>query len=558
MSKKWIERSVIYKILFIVICFAIVDFVIGSTLKEQVLREEIHTLWQIDYNGDTYQTWDIEDKRFFEICKGDHIEITGILPESRFEQNVLDFAFYCSVVHVLLDGEEVAEYGEYEAAKGTAVGSGIFQTNLPDYCSGKELKITLDVQKDSAFTKLMPIYMSEARFVARNLLYMNLRSANTIVVLLFLVLIELIAMVYFRKSMKYVLMLFYSAGFSFSIAVWMFCYSGLMGIFSDNYTLGIEIEYMGLYFTPVFVLSFLAEFIKNEKDMKYAIWTKWYARVYLVFDMVVIVLCQMNLLHLTQTLSAFHVLLIAASIFCIYVIYKSRNEITKAYDGIYFYGVLLVLCTVVLEIIRYFSDRYVTAAGSLSESFLPYGILMIAVMMLMGLATTLRKIVITQRENELLRHMAYTDALTKIHNRAFCEERLDYYNEHQKPVTIISMDLNLFKKVNDTYGHHVGDELLCCFAKALESVFGEMGTVGRMGGDEFIVIMDYRSYDMVGKQMERFQECIDRENRLANKPYQISVSYGIADNHDHAQMNAWKVYEEADQNMYAYKRNMEG
>ena len=84
----------------------------------------------------------------------------------------------------------------------------------------------------------------------------------------------------------------------------------------------------------------------------------------------------------------------------------------------------------------------------------------------------------------------YTDPLTKGNSRAACYDLIDSLeNRRKQAVTIMYMDLNRFKYVNDTYGHDKGDQLLCTFSEALEKTFGQIGFVGRMGGDEFIVYL---------------------------------------------------------------------
>ena len=80
--------------------------------------------------------------------------------------------------------------------------------------------------------------------------------------------------------------------------------------------------------------------------------------------------------------------------------------------------------------------------------------------------------------------MAYTDNLTGLYNRRFCEERLKSYRYNNIPFTIINFDMNGLKATNDTHGHSSGDKLIKGFADILTKSFGDKGIVGRMGGDE--------------------------------------------------------------------------
>ena len=63
--------------------------------------------------------------------------------------------------------------------------------------------------------------------------------------------------------------------------------------------------------------------------------------------------------------------------------------------------------------------------------------------------------------------------------------------QNKNPVIIFNFDLDSFKQINDTQGHHVGDEVLIAFVDILKRVFSQSAFVGRTGDDEFIVVADY-------------------------------------------------------------------
>lgn len=87
-----------------------------------------------------------------------------------------------------------------------------------------------------------------------------------------------------------------------------------------------------------------------------------------------------------------------------------------------------------------------------------------------------------------LKHLAFTDALTGIKNRLSLFHDCDRLINANKSFTIIYMDLNKLKKVNDTYGHSVGDDYLKQFVKATIDAIGDKGSLYRMSGDEFVCI----------------------------------------------------------------------
>lgn len=100
-----------------------------------------------------------------------------------------------------------------------------------------------------------------------------------------------------------------------------------------------------------------------------------------------------------------------------------------------------------------------------------------------------------QKRNERqIQHLANHDPLTDLPNRTLLEDRMQHALEQARrsrsEVGVLFMDLNRFKIINDSLGHDVGDELLCAIARRLKSGVREVDTVARIGGDEFVVILE--------------------------------------------------------------------
>ena len=90
------------------------------------------------------------------------------------------------------------------------------------------------------------------------------------------------------------------------------------------------------------------------------------------------------------------------------------------------------------------------------------------------------------------------DSLTKVVLRKFILDYALYLINQKTPFSFLIIDIDNFKRINDNYGHQVGDEVLVMFAKKLATVVGNDGLVGRYGGDEFIVILPHKNnYDDV-------------------------------------------------------------
>ncbi len=108
------------------------------------------------------------------------------------------------------------------------------------------------------------------------------------------------------------------------------------------------------------------------------------------------------------------------------------------------------------------------------------------------LATRSTMLLVVQRaETQMLKereHLMYTDTLTGLHNRTYFNEMEDHLEKYDCPQTVIVADLNMLKKVNDTYGHHMGDSLITTFAKLMKDCLQD-AVLFRMGGDEFLAFL---------------------------------------------------------------------
>lgn len=157
------------------------------------------------------------------------------------------------------------------------------------------------------------------------------------------------------------------------------------------------------------------------------------------------------------------------------------------------------------------------------------------------------------QENEIIRALAYKDSLTGMNNRtAFMEaEKRLIEEDSEKPIGIIQFDINNLKKVNDSKGHGEGDRCIISCANIIRECVGATGKCYRVGGDEFIVIIN--SVNAERKIEKIIQMLIERQK---NFPYQIA--YGSAIYHKGERKSLEEIEQEADQRMYERKREMKG
>lgn len=156
--------------------------------------------------------------------------------------------------------------------------------------------------------------------------------------------------------------------------------------------------------------------------------------------------------------------------------------------------------------------------------------------------------------NSIKNHkLAYTDSLTGINNRAAIDATFKILNnKYKSQIIIISFDLNDFKYCNDTYGHHIGDELLCVFSKILKNTLGDIGFIGRMGGDEFIAIIVDKDILDIERKLKEMKSLLYKYNESSE--YILKISYGYSVRNSGDTVSLMKIYRQADNNMYMFKK----
>ena len=118
---------------------------------------------------------------------------------------------------------------------------------------------------------------------------------------------------------------------------------------------------------------------------------------------------------------------------------------------------------------------------------------------------------------EEMEHIASEDPLTGLSNRRKVERHIETRIRSAKVFSVISLDLNGFKKLNDTYGHLAGDDLLKQFATELRTVFRSHDIIGRVGGDEFIVLVD-GDLSVADARLERIRRWVNGSYAVKGNP----------------------------------------
>ena len=153
---------------------------------------------------------------------------------------------------------------------------------------------------------------------------------------------------------------------------------------------------------------------------------------------------------------------------------------------------------------------------------------------------------------EKIKHLSFHDALTGLYNRAYFEEELERYNfPRYYPLSIVMLDVNGLKVINDTFGHQEGDKLLQHLSQTLTSVSRQGDILARIGGDEFAILLPSTTSEETHEFCERIKKACQQDNI---KPIylRLNISLGhTTQEGEYKDINS--LLRAADRNMYQDK-----
>ena len=260
----------------------------------------------------------------------------------------------------------------------------------------------------------------------------------------------------------------------------------------QNAVVQYYVNYFSLFLLPLLAMFYFEDIVPDLR-------IKWPFYSFLVLECVLSVLHFTGIASYTRTVKVFSAALGILAVMFIVMIAKRYRQMEKI-NRISLLLLLAFVCSNVLFFI------FVSTVGDQTFIVRTGFLLYLALSVVNGL----RKLMVEmnrERETRLLQTLAYTDNLTKLGNRYALERDARKYVLER--TSIVSMDLNLLKMVNDTFGHAGGDMLLQSAAKCMTSVYDQ---VYRVGGDEFIALLDGKDSDDLQRLYDRLKQKITEMN----------------------------------------------
>ena len=168
--------------------------------------------------------------------------------------------------------------------------------------------------------------------------------------------------------------------------------------------------------------------------------------------------------------------------------------------------------------------------------------------------------IISQNRNDLFKRVLYLanhDSLTRTMNRHFFFQKGEYLLQHSKSVqfSLIMLDIDHFKRLNDHFGHHVGDKVLQHFAEIIRSNLRSQDLFARIGGEEFVILLWDTKPSKAQFIAERIRELVAKTPMYQpdGSPLSITVSLGITHQHAPLSQDLQQLINTTDQALYQAK-----
>ncbi len=512
--------------------------------------------YELSINGNAYQ-----DADPFEIYKylnrtlsyGDEVILKKHLPDiGMVPFPVILFRSRYSVLEVYLDGELIYEFGRDLYEQKMFIGKMYHFISLPQDFAGKELVLKMTIGEKDAFSSLQPPKLGsqpdvESQFIRDH----RMIIATGMFLIIFGISFALITM-FFVAEVPDIISFHVGSLFCINLGVWIMCYYNVLTpfIYTPYET---QLEYFTLYLIVPF--CYLIVYYAQKIEKKHL-----YVSVGAISCLITLILYILHFgfnIHLRETLAIYHLTGVFGFFLISYYIIRNfvKKDLTKS-GMIQMSGLIAFSIAAFFHLIIYILDsNHIKNNYFISIVIIDTGCLIFVMCQVANYMLYISQAYAQRLEHASLSHLAYADGLTNLPNRARTDKVLEDLNHADTDYCIISIDLNGLKTVNDDFGHPTGDRYIKDFAKVLTNTFYNEGLCARIGGDEFLVIIE----DSIGKDIDaligRMTSALNVMNALYTE-YHRSVATGYAYKHECPGQSSHEVYLLADERMYEVKRRM--
>ncbi|MBE5825916.1 MAG: GGDEF domain-containing protein [Butyrivibrio sp.] len=531
--------------------------IICLTFKENYPIYVLEDGWTARINGrriDDVKLTEFYKVRDGRLLRGDMISISKTLPKTEdFDFPVILFRSRYTTLDVYLDQTHIYSFGSMMYDKEQFIGKMYHFISLPEDYAGKTLTFYMRVSENNAFQNLAPPRLGSQPDVQGEFLYRNMTIIYTGMFMMVFGVAFLCITIFYFSSMPEIRSFMFSSMFCINIGAWLLTYYNVLNPFihTEHETF---IEYFTLYLIVpyCFLICYCIQNVQRKKlFITAAVLSTSITLIQYIFHFF------FNI-HLRATLPMYHICCLAGFVLLTYYAIKNvRTHDLSPSNSTQMLGLLSFAASEIIHLVFYlFENFHLKYPELLSVLVITFGCLMFAFCQLANYLMFITQSYAQKQEYASLSRLAYEDGLTDLPNRARSDKELEDLNNTDADYCIISIDLNGLKYVNDKFGHPSGDKYIKDFSKVLTSTFEEHGFCARIGGDEFLVIINDSEGKDIAALIGRMESALNVMNALYPE-YHRSVATGYAFRHEGKEnATSHEIYLMADERMYDKKRRM--
>ena len=427
-------------------------------------------------------------------------------------------------IRVLFDGELVYEYIYSPVSPIFGKSYGTRVVIVPIHNSSSQVTLELEPLYENVAASVLLI-KADSSAVYLNDLYQRELPGFSMCVMIFVsgLLMMFIGVLTTRHSLNTDID-FYSLGaFAMLIGVYSSNETFILQLITERPELVMYCAAVALMFISYFPVSFVASITHQRKSVFLPV---LFALNYINF-IVTTVLTIMGISDVQLMLTFSHVNIALALFMTFYLMWKAlrRKKDKKDTLNMMVAGMSAAMTGAGIDLARYLliTDR------KLSNSFFTRtGVLIFVTIMGIYLIRENTRTAVEKERSALMEKLAYTDGLTGLSNRRAFHRKENEIRTGSIECTIVQLDINDLKKVNDVYGHAEGDRHIRGAAEIISTSFEDTGICYRTGGDEFVVIAPGCTEEKVGKVLEKMEKTIAGYNTKNSPPVPLQIAYGSA------------------------------
>lgn len=532
-------------------------FTIGRLSLKPSVTDSVVTLqdgWYVRYNETEFENVKLSDLRRLignGTFRGDRIRfVHENVDLSKYKDPTIMFETRFSSFEIYLNERKVEQKFTTHLMRDKFIGCENNFVILPESSEPVSITIELRIAEDGAYGFYDAPVIGRYEDVFKYEIYQHIFIFTVSAFLIVFGFIFLLIGHGFGGDFPEIRMLMFSAILFMDMGVWFLTQFKLLDLFMETDGRQTEAEYITLFLVvPIMymVIGSMREYFKRKVFLVFAI-AGTLVSIVPIFLHYSYGIYMNRMLMLYQLNAMILIAVMAALIF----VDRKNKRITPSQKIQLMGQSMLAVCFLVNVFFYYLEVAGIMKQIMLSKKIVPIGAMSMVFATLVNYSIYISASYARKKEYESLAHYAYADGLTGVPNRAKLEKHIGDMEKKKADYCVISIDLNGLKAVNDNQGHLMGDKYLKDFANTLEECVAEKGIVARIGGDEFVAVLqgdNIGNADVVIKEIEATLKELNQEDPEIFR----SAAFGYAYRHETESKDWNDVYLMADERMYKNK-----